>query len=124
MLHINVEGAEYDIFAHLSDTTLMQFRTIVFELHHLHNLFSRGALLLLTSFFGNLTKFHDVMHLHPNNCAPVVSRNCISVQPLLEVTLYRKDHYVLTHQQFSFPHSLDQPKVKEMPDFELPSYWR
>ena len=124
VLQIDVEGAEFDIFAHLSDTTLMRFRTIVIELHQLHNLFSRGALPLITSFFRKLTKFHHVVHLHPNNCAPAVTRNGISVPPLLEVTLNRKDRCVLTHQQLSFPHSLDRPNVNEMPDIELPSCWR
>jgi hypothetical protein len=124
VLQMDVEGAEFDTFAHLSDTTLMRFRTIVIELHHLHNLFSRGALPLIISFFRKLTKFHHVVHLHPNNCASVVSRNGISVPPLLEVTLHRKDCCVLTHQQLSFPHSLDRPNVQEMPDIELPSCWR
>ena len=83
LLQMDVEGAEFDIFVHMSDTTLMRFRTIVIELHHLHNLFSRGALPLLTSFFRKLIKFHKVVHLHPNNSAPVVTRNNITVPPLL-----------------------------------------
>ena len=124
LLQMDVEGAEYDIFTHLSETTLMQFRTIVIELHHLHNLFSRGSLALLTSFFRKLTMFHHVVHLHPNNCAPLVTRNGISVPPVLEVTLCRKDRCFLKAQKPSFSHSLDRPNVKEMPDIELSSCWR
>ena len=124
ILQMDIEGAEYPVLAAAGEDLLRKFRIMIIELHDLDQMFSRFAFNIMRPVFGKLTKHHAVVHIHPNNCAEAVQRGSLSVPPVLEFTLYRKDRMTGgSGEPLSFPHALDAPCAPGRPDVDLPRCW-
>ena len=124
LLQMDIEGAEYRVLAAASDSLLQRFRIMVIELHDLDQMFSRFAFNIIKPVFDKLRTHHEVVHIHPNNCADPVRRGPLSVPPVMEFTFYRKDR--MKHQSasaLSFPHALDAPCAQSRSDVDLPGCW-
>lgn len=124
LLQMDIEGAEYRVISALTDDLLRRFRIMVIEFHDLDMIFSRFGFSILHPVFAKLTAHHSVVHIHPNNCLPVVERYGLDVPPVMEFTFYRKDRLPqAVSPARAFPHPFDAPCVPAHPDVELPACW-
>lgn len=123
LLQMDIEGAEYDVIVETSRETFRRFRIIVVEFHGLDGLLHKGSYTLLKLAFRKLLKDFDVVHIHPNNCSPILRYRGLQVPPVLEFTLLRKDRIASRTPAQSFPHPLDRTNVAANPDFALPACW-
>ena len=120
---MDIEGAEYDVLFDTSDEILKRFRIMVIEFHHLDSLMLAGEFKLLNLIFNKISKHFDVVHIHPNNCAPAYSYLEFQIPPIMEFTFLRKDRVKFYDQLNSFPHPLDHPNIEDLVDFPLPECW-
>jgi hypothetical protein len=124
-LQMDIEGHEYQVIHSLSDDLLKRFRTIVIEFHNLDRLVTnRDVFSWMSSAFEKLLKYHDVVHIHPNNANECAHRGNISVPKLMEFTFYRRDRFKLDSSTLNYPHPLDQDCVSNCPSLVLPNCWQ
>lgn len=125
ILQMDIEGAEYDVIYDINSETLRKFRILVIEFHRLDSIFDKTGFKLINLTFNKLLKDFEIVHIHPNNCrAPVVYKG-FEVPPLMEFTFLRKDRVVSKgNASRNFPHPLDKPCVKSLPDYSLPTCWQ
>jgi len=123
LLQMDIEGAEYSVLIDTPVELLSRFRIIVIELHAVHQLFFASNFNLLEVTLGKLTRFHTIVHLHPNNCCGTVTQSGVTIPRVLELTLLRNDRFTSTKPTSSFPHPLDRPNVSHDPDLVLPDDW-
>jgi hypothetical protein len=123
ILQMDIEGAEYDVLFDVSAETLQKFRILIIEFHHLDNLMLAGDFKLFDLIFKKITKYFDVVHNHPNNCAPPYQYGNFEIPPIMELTFLRKDRVKQRTPATRFPHPLDHKNVDDMKDFALPTCW-
>lgn len=123
LLDMDIEGAEYRTIAAMPDALLERFRIMVIEFHHLGNLHTPFGMSEMAPVFDRLLRTHHVVHIHPNNAVPVVSRGAIGIPPVMEFTFLRKDRGEFTPADGPFPHPLDVINHPELPDIALPPCW-
>lgn len=123
LLQMDIEGAEYGVLIDTPVEILSRFRIIVLELHAVHDLFIGPSMKFLEIILGKLTRFHTVVHLHPNNCCGTVTHSGVSIPRVLEMTLLRNDRFTSSKPATTFPHPLDRPNVSRNPDLVLPADW-
>jgi hypothetical protein len=123
ILQMDIEGAEYDVLFDVSAETLQKFRILIIEFHHLDNLMLAGDFKLFDLIFKKITKYFDVVHNHPNNCAPPYQYGSFEIPPIMELTFLRKDRVEQRVPVTKFPHPLDHKNVDDMEDFALPKCW-
>lgn len=123
ILQMDIEGAEYDVLFDVSPETLQKFRILIIEFHHLDNLMLEGDFKLFDLIFKKITKYFDVVHNHPNNCAPSYQYGAFEIPPIMELTFLRKDRASQRVPVSQFPHPLDRHNVDGMEDFALPKCW-
>jgi hypothetical protein len=124
ILQMDIEGAEYRVLPDASDAVLQSFRIMVVEFHSLNHLFSKFGLPLIRATFQKLLRFHHVVHIHPNNVSPAISRGGLSVPDVMEFTFWRKDRAdVVDGRPLAFPHSLDADNHPHLPPLVLPACW-
>jgi hypothetical protein len=124
ILQIDIEGAEYRVLGNATDAFLRRFRIMVIEFHGLDQLFSRFSFEFMRPVFEKLTRHHNVIHIHPNNCSRVARRGAIVIPPVMEFTFYRKDRPLADPPvELRFPHPLDADSVRNRPTIVLPDCW-
>lgn len=124
MLKIDIEGAEWDVFAEETETSLQQVRQITAELHHIqdehrHGLFLKAMQSLLDAGFS-------VTHLHGNNHGPMLQYGPYSVPAVLEISLIRRSQDASKQCPDDIPYSIPEDQRcdiwrPELPDAKLPS---
>ena len=119
LLKIDVEGAEWEIFAAIAPDLLRVFRQIVCELHGLGGAVDPTRCALMRKALINLTAYHRVVHVHGNNHAPWALIGGVAVPDVLEITLARIDDRTFVPAAGTFPSPLDQPNHPEHADFQL-----
>ncbi len=123
ILQMDIEGAEYDVICDTSHETFKKFRILVIEFHELHKLYQKEFFRLANVTFRKLLKDFDIVHIHPNNCAPPKKYRSFEIPPVVEFTFHRKDRIAHKSQTLSFPHKLDRKNVEKNPDYALPRCW-
>ena len=119
LLKVDIEGAEFAAIAAAGPGLMRSFRQIVAEIHWLHRLadpayraeFSQAMRCLLDGF--------HLVHVHGNNCCPVVVVGGLPVADVLELTFVRKDLCSGTPSQTVYPTCLDYPNNHLQPDLLL-----
>jgi len=122
LLQIDIEGAEYETFLATSDALLRRFRYVVAELHDLDLLFSRPFFNLASRAFAKLLQTHACVHIHPNNCRPVVKQGRIAIPKVAEFTFARRDRVEEGRWATTFPHPLDADNTPHR-HVALPACW-
>jgi hypothetical protein len=125
VLQMDIEGAEYAALLATPEHVLQKFRIIIIELHNLQALANRPFFEIFSEFTTKLLKNHAVVHLHPNNNdRPVIIRG-VRVNPVLEVTLLRKDRLGAPEQGLlpSLPNPLDRRNNPSRMDVDLSPNW-
>lgn len=122
VLKIDIEGAEWDVFSTILDSTLLRFSQIVVEFHW----FDKAG---DNEFFGKayaaLSKLgtHFVpVHVHANNHYDFRVVGGVVVPPLVEVTYIRRGTLQTDPCTRTFPTDLDQPNWTARPDLWLGSF--
>jgi hypothetical protein len=123
ILQMDIEGAEYEILFDISEEILKKFRIIIIEFHHLDKLMIEGEFKLLSLVFNKISRYFDVVHIHPNNCEQAYNYNGFAIPPIMEFTFLRKDRMLQRTQITSFPHPLDRKNVPDLEDVILPKTW-
>lgn len=124
LLQMDIEGAEYPVLLDVDLELLKRFRIIVVEFHGMDSLYFRQGFDLIDAVFSKLLIGFDVAHIHPNNCSRAIPKNgSFAVPSAIEVTFLRKDRVSEKQPALIFPHQLDQPNMKNYPDYPLPQCW-
>jgi Methyltransferase FkbM domain len=123
ILQMDIEGAEWRVLLDASRENRLRFRSIVVEFHAFNNLFGRAFFRLATPVFKKLLTTHEIVHIHPNNCAPTDTRKGISIPPVLEFTMVRRDRGFVDNAIVTFPHALDADCVTKNTHVKMPSNW-
>ncbi len=123
ILQMDIEGAEYSVILDADSDLLRRFRIIVVEFHELQDLWQQRGFELIRLTFLKLLKDFQIVHMHPNNRAGLISRDGIEIPPLMEFTFLRKDRISSVSATNSFPHPLDRTNSPLKPDFVLPRCW-
>ena len=123
MLQMDIEGAEYQVLASVSDALLARFRILVIEFHRLDQLWNPGFLFLVAPLFRRLLKSHYCVHLHPNNCCGSIVRGGLEIPRVMEFTFLRKDRVSVPQPPpHGYPHELDVDNTSR-PPLVLPDCW-
>lgn len=124
LLQMDIEGAEYHVLLDAAPATLRRFRIMAIEFHDLTSLFGKPAFELMRATFMKLLQTHHIVHIHPNNNAPAITRNRITIPPVMEFTFYRKDRAdIVTSSPTNYPHALDVENIRGKPPLVLPACW-
>ena len=115
ILQIDVEGAEWEIFAAMGERALKKFRQIIVEFHGLA--FDMRKLAILEK----LRATHTPVHAHYNNYGQRFQyvNNFIYQPHLLEISYARNDDYIFTPCNNYFPTPLDAKNVQDKPDIPI-----
>jgi len=124
LLQMDIEGAEYGAILAARPQTLRRFKVIIIELHMLDRVATDLGFRLLQDFSAKLLDNHFVVHAHPNNCWQPVQAQGLTIPPVLELTLVRRDVCPVGAPVREFPHPLDAPNLPGVPDIVLPECWR
>lgn len=124
ILQMDIESAEYRVLLNASDEILKRFRIMIIELHDLDKILFRPAFNLMRHALQRLVRYHAVVHIHPNNCCKAKLYRGITIPPVMEITLYRRDRATFGGQRLLFPHPLDADNVPHKPTMVLPACWR
>jgi len=120
ILQIDIEGHEWLALAQVSDETLRRFRIIVIELHQLDAAFLAQGSTVIAPVLDRLRRHFDIVHLHANNCAPVIRGKVHAVAPAVEATLLRRDRSVQRQACDAIEHPLDRDNVPARPKVAIP----
>jgi hypothetical protein len=124
ILQMDIEGAEYRVLLDTSDEVLKKFRIMVIEFHQLNRLFSEFSSDFIIATFEKLRRFHEVVHIHPNNYHDIFVRGSLAIPSVMEFTLYRKDRAEFDDgARLKFPHPLDVDNSSTRPHIVLPDCW-
>lgn len=126
ILQMDIEGFEYRVLSAIEPEMLKRFRVIVLEIHEVHLLWSKPFLDRFTDVFSRIGQDYACIHVHANNCHPVVKCQGITLPMTVEVTLLRKDYVAentAENHRFEFPHDLDQPNLAHKKDIKLGREW-
>jgi|KBSMisStandDraft_5_1062788.scaffolds.fasta_scaffold228300_2 hypothetical protein len=123
ILKMDIEGAEWDLFETMSETTLGQFSQIVMEMHHFAGAAGHpSGPLFYKKFEAVLRKLdatHQVVHVHANNNGGLGIIGGTIIHDLLELTYVRRAEQRFEECRRVFPTAIDMPNVTSAPDYYL-----
>jgi hypothetical protein len=122
ILKMDIEGAEWDVFARIDPDRLKVFRQILVEFHSLNRVVDPDWLDLATTALAHLTRHHQVVHVHGNNLASIIVAGDLRMTEAFEVTLVRRDAYRLVATGETFPGPFDRANSRVFPDFPLGTF--
>ncbi|MCE0522569.1 MAG: FkbM family methyltransferase [Methylacidiphilales bacterium] len=122
ILKMDIEGAEWEVFAGIDPDLLRVFRQIVVELHSLHRVAEPDWHQQATSALTHLTRHHQVVHVHGNNLSSIVVAGDLRITESLEVTLARRNAYSFVATEETFPGAFDRANSWVFPDFPLGTF--
>lgn len=117
LMQMDIEGFEYEVFASASSDLIARFRIIVVEFHSL-DIFDKTK----RSVLKKILETHSCVHLHPNNCLPIIKLLDLQVPPIMEFTFLRNDRFQSYSYRRDFPHTLDSDNTS-MASICLPECW-
>jgi hypothetical protein len=131
ILKMDIEGHEYDVINKDIDLIKKHFSQISIEIHGLIEEIPEGWVIddllkkikpdkiLKETFFKNLSKYYNIIHIHGNNH----SYRFFDFPDSLEISFLRKDFPTLGGDDISFPvDGLDFPNYDMVEDFKL-DWW-
>jgi hypothetical protein len=123
MMQMDIEGMEYETILSLSKKNIDYFRILVIEFHNLREIKNKFFFKIVLSTFEKLLENFIICHIHPNNSCGINYISNVPIPNAIEVSFIRKDRVKKKNYTNSFPHSLDQPSVKNLKDIFLPKIW-
>ena len=80
---------------------------LVIEFHGLQKLWNPEFFRFAEIVFNKILQTHLCVHIHPNNCCGIHSRNGIQTPRVAEFTFLRKDRISPSKFESRFPHEFD-----------------
>jgi Methyltransferase FkbM domain len=125
ILQMDIEGAEYSVLQSMSENLLKRFRIMVIEYHNLEQILSRFGFEILRNTLVKMQTYHEVVHIHLNNCGGIVQFGELKVPRIAEFTYYRRDQALFDKDTIlTFPHPLDVDNVPTKAHITLPACLR
>jgi hypothetical protein len=122
LLKIDIEGAEWEVFAAASDAALSAFSQIVVEFHA----FARAAddtwLSRYDAAIERLNRHFQSVHVHGNNHSPFVTVHHIAIPDVLEVSFANRSRYRFAECVETFPTAIDMPNRRLHQDLWLGTF--
>ncbi|MGE0501540.1 MAG: FkbM family methyltransferase [Rhizobiaceae bacterium] len=122
ILKIDVEDAEWSVFAEMGDDVLRRFVQIVVELHGLHRFDDDERYPVMLKALRKLSRHFAPVHVHANNHGQCVMNAGVPVPEFLEVTFVRRSDFALSPGTRSFPTELDSPNHPRRPEIILGAF--
>ncbi len=119
LLKVDVEGAEWMVFANVPSEQLLGFSQICLELHWFEHLAEPNYLCAVIQALGRLTGTHQVVHVHGNNHRPVEMVGGVPIPRVIEATYVRRADHRFAPTRKLFPTELDRPNDPTRPDIFL-----
>ncbi|AUN95708.1 class I SAM-dependent methyltransferase [Pseudazoarcus pumilus] len=119
VLKIDVEGAEWEVFAAMPAESLRCFAQIVVELHWLDRAGDAAFFATAHEALSRLRREFVPVHVHGNNYGGLRVLGGVCIAPVLEVTYVRRDLARTKPDDRCFPTPLDQPNHPDRPDLWL-----
>lgn len=119
ILKMDIEGAEWDVFASIDPDRLKVFRQILVEFHTLHRVTETDWRERATRALANLNRHHQVVHVHANNLGAIIVTGDMRLPECMEVTFARRDAYRLVATEETFPGPYDRANSWVFPDYSL-----
>lgn len=123
LLQMDIEWSEYPVLLDTPETTLRRFRIMAIEFHTMEMLFSLYSFRFIKQVFDKILRDFTIVHIHPNNCCPIVKMGRFEVPRVMEFTFLRNDYFRPSDRELAFPHPLDYRNVERLPDIVLPNCW-
>lgn len=119
VLKMDIEGAEWSVFATMPLDLMARFRQIVCEFHGFQHVdrpdfFERAA-----AACRNLSTNHRVVHVHANNNTAYAIVGGVPIPACLEITLSRTQGRSFQLSSETFPTPIDQPCWPGRADYTL-----
>jgi len=124
LLKIDIDGGEWETFAHFPAERLRRFRQISCEFHWSSRLKDREHFLLCKRAIENIRSAFFPAHLHANNFAGFTNLMGVPVPEVFEVTFANRALYRPAGRQQGAPSSIDNPNNPDAPDLFLGSPFR
>lgn len=122
LLKCDIECAEWEVLYNIPSETMSQFRQIVIEVHNLSWLGNVNHADVARQALVNLTRHHNVIHVHANNYGGFGMVGGLMIPNVIELTLLRKDRGDFVPSSLIFPTELDMPCNREWADIYLGSF--
>ena len=119
LLKADIEGAEWDMFRGTQTDELARCQQICCEFHDLGKLSYMSFATAALDVFEKLGKTHRVIHVHANNCMPLVNIENIAIPDVIEITFASRAHFEFEETDETFPGPLDAPNYAGTPDIQL-----
>lgn len=123
ILKMDIEGAEWDLFETMPESTLRQFSQIVMEMHHFAGAAGHPSGPLFYQKFENILRkldaTHQCVHVHANNNGGLGIIGGTIIHDLLELTYVRRSDHQFEECRRIFPTPIDMPNVTTAPDYFL-----
>ena len=119
LLKLDIEGAEFDSLIAAGPGLLRSFRQIVIEIHWLQRLADPAYRDAFCRMMACLLNGFHLVHVHGNNCGPVVILEGLPVADVLELTFVRSDLIVPLPSSTVYPTPLDYANDHTRPDHLL-----
>lgn len=122
LLQMDIEGHEYASILSTSDALLQRFRIIIVEFHYIQRVWNQEFYNCAFATFNRLLQHHTCVHIHPNNCCGIYTRQGIAIPRAAEFTFIRNDRITDKKPQTQFPHPLDSDNMYHT-SITLPKCW-
>ena len=122
ILKMDIEGAEWEVFARIDPERLKTFRQIVVEFHSLNCVVDALWRARARQALVELARHHQVVHVHGNNLSPIIVAGDLRMTESIEVTFVRRDAYRLVPTKEQFPGPFDRANSRYFPDFPLGTF--
>lgn len=117
VLKVDIEGAEWPMFAHMQDTTLRQFSQIVGEFHNLPRILDLKYSETVSRALAKINEHFQLVHIHANNYGSLTVIGGVIVYNDLELTFVRKGDHKFVENKRTFPTPLDRPCNTKLADY-------
>jgi hypothetical protein len=122
ILKIDIENDEWEVFEKASDEELSKFSQIICEFHSFSRVIEDGWFASARNALEKLHRRFEVVHVHANNYAPLISIGNVAFGDALEVTYGSRDRYAFGPLEQALPTNVDAPNDPNRPDIYLGSF--
>ncbi len=119
ILKIDIENAEWGVFASAGQDVFEKFSQILCEFHAFEHFANDWHYDLALRALHNLKRHFEVIHVHANNSAGIVYIDDAPLPFVLEVTLANRSRYDTRPSRRTYPTDLDRPNDRTRPDYAL-----
>jgi hypothetical protein len=122
ILKIDIEHAEWPVFAATPDKIIGNFSQIIGEFHGFDEVLNDQWYEEALETFTKISKQFKLVHVHGNNCGSQIVLGSRLLPRTLEMTFANITRYDLSPSDETFPTPLDMPNSPDKPDHMLDNF--